>query len=99
MRSKPLTPRQADVLAYIDSCITRGIPPTREEIGNHFGWASPKAATTTHFRAIKKKGFIEVDSVAARGIRIIKRRDGNKVLIRGQWYEFIRFTEGESDRA
>lgn len=93
MHNAPLTATQAAIVALIDGGICRGIPPTRLEIGEHFGWASPKAATTSHLKYIAKKGFIAIDSQEARGIRILKRRDGNKVLIRGQWYEFVRFEE------
>jgi len=93
VRDAPLTETQAEILAFIDACCCRGIPPTRLEIGEHFGWSSPKAATTSHLKPLAKKGFVEIDTKAARGIRILKRRDGNKVLIRGRWYEFVRFEE------
>ncbi len=55
-------------------CICRSIrehgwQPSMRELADHFGWASPSAAVS-HLRALEKKGYIEMPSMAARAIRI-----------------------------
>ncbi len=49
-----LTELQARVLDYIDSCVSAGLPPTRAEIAEHFGWKSANAADT-HLRFLERK--------------------------------------------
>ena len=51
-----LTPRQQEILEFIRSSLeVLGAPPTRTEICNAFGFASPNAAED-HLRALAKKG-------------------------------------------
>lgn len=47
----------------------RGFPPTRQEISEHMGWASPTAA---HYHVVKlqKDGRIYIDKNLSRGIMI-----------------------------
>jgi repressor LexA len=55
-----LTPRQAEVLAFIlDFQRERGMPPTRVEIAAHFGWSSANAAQD-HIRALTRKGALRL---------------------------------------
>ncbi len=63
-----LTRRQQEILDYIEHCVrVDGMPPTRAEIVDHFGFASPNAAQC-HLRALARRGAIELRSGTARGI-------------------------------
>lgn len=63
-----LTSRQREILDYINECVDAdGMPPTRAEIVERFGFASPNAAQC-HLRALAARGAIELRSGTARGI-------------------------------
>lgn len=65
-----LTPRQAEILAFIKHFLERhGYPPTRAEIAQKLGFKSPNAAEE-HLKALARKGAIEMIPGASRGIRI-----------------------------
>ncbi len=65
-----LTPRQMEILALIrDALEESGMPPTRAEIADAFGFSSPNAAEQ-HLRALARKGAIEMIPGASRGIRL-----------------------------
>lgn len=65
-----LTPRQAEILAFIKQCLEdHGYPPTRAEIAQKLGFKSPNAAEE-HLKALARKGAIEMTPGASRGIRI-----------------------------
>ncbi|WP_324734149.1 transcriptional repressor LexA [Pseudomonas paeninsulae] len=65
-----LTPRQAEILAFIKHCLDdNGYPPTRAEIAQALGFKSPNAAEE-HLKALARKGAIEMTPGASRGIRI-----------------------------
>ncbi len=65
-----LTPRQMEILALIrDTLEESGMPPTRAEIADAFGFSSPNAAEQ-HLRALARKGAIEMIPGASRGIRL-----------------------------
>jgi repressor LexA len=66
-----LTPRQAEILAFIQATQERsGMPPTRAEIAAHFGFSST-FASGKHLQALAKKGAIELLPGASRGIRLV----------------------------
>lgn len=66
-----LTPRQAEILAFIKQCISNdGLPPTRKEIAAYFGFASPNAAED-HLRALAAKQAIQLSPAISRGIRVL----------------------------
>lgn len=68
--SQELTHRQREILNFIcERIATEGNSPTRVEIAQAFGFASPNAAES-HLRAIAKKGFIHLESGTARSIRV-----------------------------
>lgn len=68
-----LTPTQAKVLAFIRTTIdSTGMPPTRREIGNHFGFVSANAAEE-HLRALERRGAVVLIRGVARGIRIVEK--------------------------
>ena len=67
---RPLTPRQQQIFDFIkDSISDTGMPPTRAEIANHFGFKSANAAEE-HLKALAKKGYIEMLAGTSRGIRL-----------------------------
>jgi repressor LexA len=67
---KELTVRQKQILELIYKKIeSTGLPPTRAEISEEFGFKSPNAAEE-HLRALAKKGAIEMLSGTSRGIRV-----------------------------
>lgn len=64
----PLTNRQQEILDFIEQQLfDRGLPPTRADIVDHFGFASPNAAQC-HLRALARHGVIELRPNQARGI-------------------------------
>lgn len=66
-----LTDRQASVLDYIRNYTAEhNRPPTRAEIVEAFGFASPNAAQS-HLRALARRGAIELVHGASRGIRLL----------------------------
>lgn len=65
-----LTRRQQEILNMIQLHIEKsGMPPTRTDICDHFGFRSPTAADD-HLKALERKGAIELLPGASRGIRI-----------------------------
>ncbi|MCS6996911.1 MAG: transcriptional repressor LexA [Casimicrobiaceae bacterium] len=67
---RPLTPRQAEILALIQEFVDeRGFPPTRAEIAERLGFRSANAAEE-HLRALERKGVIELLPGASRGIQL-----------------------------
>ncbi|TJY64926.1 transcriptional repressor LexA [Sinimarinibacterium sp. CAU 1509] len=67
----PLTSRQTEILDFIRRQIAeQGLPPTRAEIVNAFGFRSLTAADD-HLRALARKGAIELRPGASRGIRLL----------------------------
>lgn len=66
--AEPITARQQEILNYIRASISMsGIPPTRAEIADHFGFASSNAAEQ-HLRALARYGRIKIVPGASRGI-------------------------------
>jgi repressor LexA len=58
MNKPELTPRQAEIFAYIrDWILGKGHPPTVREIGNQFGISSPNGVVC-HLKALDRKGYI-----------------------------------------
>ena len=67
---KELTPRQQQVLSLIREWIeTTGLPPTRVEIAQHFGFSSPNAAEQ-HLKGLARKGALDLVPGMSRGIRL-----------------------------
>ncbi|MDO9008186.1 MAG: transcriptional repressor LexA [Thiobacillus sp.] len=65
-----LTRRQEEILNLIRECIeTTGLPPTRVEIAQHFGFSSPNAAEQ-HLKVLAKKGVLDLVPGTSRGIRL-----------------------------
>ena len=65
-----LTPRQAEVLAFIKSYIdATGYPPTRADIANELGFKSANASEE-HLKALARKGAIEMIPGTSRGIKL-----------------------------
>jgi repressor LexA len=67
---RPLTARQQQIFDLIKEKISdTGMPPTRAEIADFFGFKSANAAEE-HLKALAKKGFIEMLPGTSRGIRL-----------------------------
>jgi len=67
---KPLTPRQQQIFDLIKSKISEtGMPPTRAEIADFFGFKSANAAEE-HLKALAKKGYIHMLPGTSRGIQL-----------------------------
>jgi len=67
---RDLTPRQQQILQLIrDRIEATGLPPTRAEIAQEFGFRSPNAAEE-HLRVLARKGVLELLPGASRGIRL-----------------------------
>ena len=63
-----LTTRQLEVVAFIQRFKKlTDCPPTRQDIANNFGFASPNAAED-HLRALEKKGAVTLVRGRCRGI-------------------------------
>lgn len=72
---RPLTPRQAQILALIkNNIMDTGMPPTRAEIANLLGFKSANAAEE-HLKALAKKGYIEMLPGTSRGIRLAQEEE------------------------
>lgn len=70
-----LTEKQGVIFNYIRDCIEQtGYPPTVREIAQQFKFKSPRAASD-HLAAIERKGYINKDPGAARGLRLVERDD------------------------
>ena len=69
-----LTDRQGEILRLIRELTeVSGYPPTRAEIAERMGFRSVNAAEQ-HLRALEKKGAINIESGASRGIRVLDDR-------------------------
>ncbi len=67
---RELTKRQSEIFDLIRETINAtGMPPTRAEIAEHFGFRSANAAEE-HLKALAKKGYIEMLAGTSRGIRL-----------------------------
>ncbi len=72
---KELTDRQEDILNFIKEFLLEyGYPPTLRQIGKQFSITST-FGVKRHLDALEKKGYLNVESNASRGISII--RDDN----------------------
>lgn len=66
---RDLTHRQEEILSLIRQWMeTAGLPPTRAEIAQHFGFSSPNASEQ-HLKVLAKKGVIDRVPETSRGIR------------------------------
>lgn len=65
-----LTARQRQILDWIRHYLdATGRPPTRAEIAGGLGFSTPSSAED-HLRALEKKGALEIESGASRGLRL-----------------------------
>ena len=79
-----LTERQAKILEFIAShAATRGYPPTRREIGAHFGIRSTRGVGR-HIEALEKKGHLTRTPRGARAIAISNVPQSRAVPIVGR---------------
>ena len=75
-----LTARQQQILEWIRGHLeATGRPPTRAEIATGLGFSTPSSAED-HLRALEKKGALEIQAGASRGLRL---RDFPGVPVQG----------------
>src|SRR4026209_3061955 len=73
-----LTDRQSEIRQLIRELTeVSGFPPTRAEIAERMGFRSVNAAEQ-HLRALEKKGAIDIEAGASRGIRMRDAKPGGK---------------------
>jgi repressor LexA len=78
-----LTPKQAEVLAFIEAEISRsGRPPTYRDIAEHCGYDAV-GTVQDHIRALIRKGFLHKEPGVARGIRLAHRTESVDIPILG----------------
>lgn len=81
---KPLTPRQQEILRFIqDHGEREGFPPTITEIARAIGVSSAHGVRE-QLRALARKGAIELIPNAARGIRLLQAENSYELPIVGQ---------------
>jgi repressor LexA len=74
-----LTERQAEILRLVRELTeVSGYPPTRAEIAERMGFRSVNAAEQ-HLRALEKKGAIDIEAGASRGIRVRDARPSARI--------------------
>jgi len=79
-----LTQRQQEILDMIQDHIDEtGMPPTRTDICDHFGFRSPTAADD-HLKALERKEVIELIPGASRGIRLLIKEESDGVPVVGR---------------
>jgi repressor LexA len=77
--TRTLTERQAEILRLVRELTeVSGYPPTRAEIAERMGFRSVNAAEQ-HLRALEKKGAIDIESGASRGIRVRDARPAGRL--------------------
>lgn len=75
-----LTNPQRSVLRFLEERNANGEPPpTYREICEQFGYKSTRAASD-HVSALEKKGYVTRDKKSARGLRLVRDRDGVPLL-------------------
>jgi len=66
-----LTDRQLEIMGFIVGFVrTQGMPPTRAEIAQYFGFKSANSAQD-HLKALEKKGYISMRTGFARAIKVL----------------------------
>ena len=74
-----LTARQSEILRLVRELTeVSGYPPTRAEIAERMGFRSVNAAEQ-HLRALEKKGAIDIEAGASRGIRVRDAKPAGKM--------------------
>jgi repressor LexA len=78
--SSGLTEKQEKILNFIrEYRAENGYPPTLREIGNQFGIAST-FGVKRHLDALVKKGFINIESNASRGIKFTRNQEEEDII-------------------
>ncbi|WP_288463265.1 hypothetical protein [uncultured Pseudomonas sp.] len=67
-----LTPHQLQTLQEVEAFLSaHNYPPTRAELAELMGMASPNGAQE-HLAALEEKGFLKLTPNTARGIRLLR---------------------------
>jgi len=90
MKNK-LTDRQEEILTFIKQfTMESGYPPTLREIGKNFQISST-FGVKRHLEALVKKGFINIESNASRGISMIRKNSDD--FVEGNWSDESAFVK------
>jgi len=90
MKNK-LTDRQKEILTFIKQfTMESGYPPTLREIGKNFQISST-FGVKRHLEALVKKGFINIESNASRGISMIRKNSDD--FVEGNWSDESAFVK------
>jgi repressor LexA len=90
MKNK-LTDRQEEILTFIKQfTMENGYPPTLREIGKNFQISST-FGVKRHLEALVKKGFINIESNASRGISMIRKNSDD--FVEGNWSDESAFVK------
>ena len=82
---RQLTDRQAEVLATIDRLLCDGVVPTFSRLMRLLGIGCPNSVAH-HLRALARKGFIRRELDLEGAIQIVRRVDGDRLLLYGRWH-------------
>jgi SOS-response transcriptional repressor LexA len=94
-----LTPRQADILAYIKDCAIKGFSPTFREIGEKHKITSPNGVMC-HIKALVARCHITAESNVSRGIKLCAQHSANSILTEdGQIIELAPLSSAAGCRA
>jgi len=74
----PLTERQREILAFIDS---QNPPPTIRDVAAHFNFRSHTTAAQ-HIRALRTKGYLAAADGVSRGLKSAYASRGDSLLAR-----------------
>ncbi len=78
---KKISPKQIEILGFIDEFITdKGYPPTVREIGKGVGFSS-SASVHAQLNKLEEKGLIKRDAITSRGITLVKHQSNNFINI------------------
>ncbi len=70
---EPLTPRQQEILDYIETMVSdRGYPPSIREIGDRVGLSSP-STVHSHLSTLVREGYLRRDPTKPRALEVVER--------------------------
>ena len=79
--SIPLSPRQRQILTRIADFIAQhGRPPTRADLARAMGLRN-RQGIDQHLRALKRKGYLELEPGIARGLRLVNDEPSRGALL------------------
>ena len=95
-----LTPRQAELLAYISAYLQRtgGVSPSFAEMSGALGFVS-KSGVAALLDGLEERGFISRRSRRARAIEVLRPPYETVLLYRGQLWRYIPWSPAANEAA